>query len=129
MWLHFFPWLSFLDNRVTDTTRRGVYCVFLFRQDMSGVYLTFNQGVTEPQERYGRPEGIRVLKSRAQSLRKQCEELAQHGFNLDDEIDLRVDRGLGSDYEASTIAYKLYEAGRIPFDSSILQDLDAVLSA
>src|SRR6266446_4360938 len=42
------PWIAFLDARVTDTTQRGIYGVFLFREDMSGVYLTFNQGVTEP---------------------------------------------------------------------------------
>jgi MoxR-like ATPase len=123
------PWISFLDNRVTDTTRRGIYCVFLFRQDMSGVYLTFNQGVTEPQEQYGRAEGIRVLKTRAQSLRNQCGELVKFGFNLDDDIDLRSDRGLGTDYERSTIAYKLYETGSVPEDSQILLDIEAVLNA
>src|SRR5947209_1679468 len=47
------PWVAFLDSRETSTTQRGVYCCFLFRQDSSGVYLTFNQGVTEPHEKLG----------------------------------------------------------------------------
>jgi len=51
------PWLAFLDTRETSTTQRGVYCVFLFRQDSSGVYLTLNQGVTEPLQEMGASDG------------------------------------------------------------------------
>jgi hypothetical protein len=32
------PWLALLDSRETDSTQRGVYVVFLFPPDMSGVY-------------------------------------------------------------------------------------------
>lgn len=39
------PWVSFLDQRETTTTQQGEYIVFLFKGDMSGFYLTFNQGV------------------------------------------------------------------------------------
>src|SRR5262249_38408999 len=44
------PWISMLDPRETDTTQKGVYIVYLFRGDMSGVYATLNQGVTELRE-------------------------------------------------------------------------------
>jgi hypothetical protein len=47
------PWIALLDNRETNTTRRGVYVVYLFREDMSGIYLKLGQGVTEPKEQYG----------------------------------------------------------------------------
>jgi len=46
-WLRI-PWISFLDARETRTTQRGVYPVLLFREDLSGAYLTLAQGVTEP---------------------------------------------------------------------------------
>lgn len=49
------PWIAFLDVRETTSTQKGVYCVYLFREDMSGVYLTFNQGVTELTRKHGRP--------------------------------------------------------------------------
>lgn len=42
-------WVAFLDSRETSTTRRGVYPVLLFRQDLTGAYLTLAQGVTEPK--------------------------------------------------------------------------------
>src|SRR5215510_14647495 len=41
------PWIAFLDSRETTTTQSGVYVVFLFPEDMRGVYLTYNQGVTD----------------------------------------------------------------------------------
>jgi 5-methylcytosine-specific restriction protein B len=123
------PWISFLDHRETATTQRGVYCVYLFREDLSGVYLTFNQGVTEPK-RERKSEGAReFLRQNAISLRSLCKPLTSRGFQLDDSIDLHVDAGLGADYENSTIAYKFYGAGAIPDDSTLTADLEAVLSA
>ncbi len=47
------PWIAFLDSRETGSIQKGVYCVYLFREDMSGVYLTLNQGVSEPTEQQG----------------------------------------------------------------------------
>jgi 5-methylcytosine-specific restriction protein B len=121
------PWVSFLDRRETATTQTGVYVVLLFREDMSGAYLTLNQGVTEPTQALGRTEGISLLRQRARDLREQSGALDERGFALDDGIDLRTEPGLGSDYEASTIAYKLYERGQVPEDAELLEDLAAVL--
>jgi hypothetical protein len=121
------PWVTFLDERETMTTQRGVYCVYLFRQDMSGMYVTFNQGVTEPKNQQGRIKAHQFLSKRAAELRKLCDGLAESGFRLDDEIDLRADPGLGSDYESSTIAHKFYEADLVPDDEALLEDLEAIL--
>ena len=121
------PWITFLDERETTSTQSGVYCVYLFRQDMSGAYLTFNQGVTEPQNRHGKAKARAMLRENARDLRRLGGDLPALGFRLDDGIDLRSDPGLGSDYEASTIAYKFYERGAIPDDEALLGDLEAVL--
>jgi hypothetical protein len=48
------PWIALLDERETDSTQHGVYPVYLFRQDGSGVYLTIAQGVTEPRQELSR---------------------------------------------------------------------------
>jgi 5-methylcytosine-specific restriction protein B len=123
------PWLALMDSRETTSTQHGVYCVFLFRQDMSGVYITFNQGVTDPKKTLGPSEGRKQIRSRAQELRIYCDRLVAEGFLLDNDIDLRTDKGLGADYEDSTVAYKLYETGRLPGDAQIIQDLEVVLEA
>jgi 5-methylcytosine-specific restriction enzyme B len=86
------PWISLLDTRETNTIQRGVYCVYLFREEMSGVYLALAQGVTEPKEQYGNAAQAREhLRAHAQDLRQHCENLPQHGFTLDDNIDLHTD--------------------------------------
>jgi MrcB-like, N-terminal domain/AAA domain (dynein-related subfamily) len=122
------PWISFLDARVTDTTQRGLYGVFLFREDMSGVYITFNQGVTEPKKEHGATAGLQLLRENAEALRSTSRELERAGFRLDSEIDLRTEGTLGHDYEAATIAYKLYERGALPSDDEIARDIEALLS-
>ncbi len=105
------PWISIFDVRETTTIRNGVYCVYLFRQDMSGVYLTFNQGVTMLGQEVGAKRARLVLRERAQKLGEHSQDLLGNDFVLDDQIDLRADTGLVAQYENSTIAYRLYEAG------------------
>ena len=60
------PWISFLDNRETTTTQHGVYVVFLFKEDGTGVYLTYNQGVTDLIKAQGRQMGQEQLQHLAQ---------------------------------------------------------------
>jgi len=40
------PWVAVFDRLITNTARQGFYIVYLFRSDLSGVYLYLNQGVT-----------------------------------------------------------------------------------
>ena len=124
------PWISVLDSRETNTTQHGVYCVYLFREDLSGVYLALAQGVTEPKEQYGNATQARAhLRTRAEDLRAYCEDLTQYDFALDNSLDLHAHASLGTDYEASTIAHKFYAAGSVPDDSALIDDLEALLSA
>jgi 5-methylcytosine-specific restriction protein B len=122
------PWIALLDGRETDTTQRGVYCVYLFRQDMSGVYLTFNQGVTQLLESKGKVGAYAALRARAHELRAMCAPLLERGFKMDEGIDLKAEPGLGADYEPSTIAHKFYELGNLPDDLNLVADLDAIIS-
>jgi 5-methylcytosine-specific restriction protein B len=122
------PWIALLDERETDTTQHGVYCVYLFCQDMSGVYLTFNQGVTQLIDSKGRVGAYAALRARAQELRPMCAPLLERGFKITETIDLKAEPGLGSDYEQSTIAHKYYEAGNLPDDQTLTADLEALVS-
>jgi MrcB-like, N-terminal domain/EVE domain len=123
------PWIAFLDDRETKTTQHGVYVVFLFKEDGTGVYLTYNQGVTDIIKAQGRQLGRERLQQLARERRLECAWLSERGFLLDDTISLSKDAGLGRDYEASTIAHKLYLKGVVPNDDAILKDLEAVLAA
>lgn len=41
------PWIAILDRLITKTPQSGYYPVFIFKADMTGVYLSLNQGVTD----------------------------------------------------------------------------------
>jgi len=123
------PWIAFLDNDETTSIQKGVYCVYLFREDMSGVYLTLNQGVSEPTEQQGWRSAEKQLLETVARLRQQFPQLVRRGFALTDDIDLRAHGDLGQMYEVATIAHRLYETGAIPGDDVLLEDLDSVLSA
>ncbi|MGO9958055.1 MAG: MrcB family domain-containing protein [Solirubrobacteraceae bacterium] len=104
------PWISFLDARETRTTQRGVYPVLLFREDLSGAYLTLAQGVTEPG-RLGRAGMVAFLESVAFDVRRQSPELHAAGFRLDSAVDLKTSANLGRNYEHSVIAHKCTRRG------------------
>jgi 5-methylcytosine-specific restriction enzyme B len=122
------PWIAFLDARETRSTQSGVYPVLLFREDLSGCYLTLAQGVTEPG-RLGRASMVAHLESVAFTVRRQSPELQAAGFRLDSDVDLKTSANLGRNYEHSVIAHKFFERGRVPSDAQVLRDLEAVLVA
>lgn len=124
------PWIALMDDRLTRTTQSGVYCVYLFREDLSGVYLTLNQGVTEPKRQLGPTAGRQLLRDRVTQLRQAVgPALADAGFTIDDHIDLHTSSSLASDYESAAIAYKCYDSSDVPDDTELSHDLDQLLRA
>ena len=126
------PWLAFLDNRETNSTQYGLYPVYLFREDGSGVYLALNQGINLLKEKHGTPESRRILRERGARLLPNTPlrlKLKRAGFMLDGGIDLFLNSGLEKDHEASVIGHKLYRRGEIPPDSVLLRDLEKILLA
>ena len=120
------PWIALIGEG--STIQSGMYCVYLFREDGSGVYLTLAQGVTEPRNRLGRVRARDELRDRAAKVRSSLLQLESSGYRLDDDIELR-DGALGTDYEASTIVHKLYDRGNVPDDTMLLSDLAILLDS
>jgi hypothetical protein len=125
------PWVAVTDQRETISIQQGVYVVFLFRQDMTGVYLTLNQGVTNLTRLHGTRDARKILRNRAMQLESflKADHQDQAGFRSGTTIELRTDASLGKAYEHSTAACKLYEKGTVPSDESIEADLDFLLAA
>jgi MrcB-like, N-terminal domain len=90
------PWLAILDPKNTDSTQHGVYPVFLFRADGSGVYLSLGQGATDPIKQYGSIEARRRLQTTANELRHKILKLSAWPAGP---TDLRSDTALGQSYE------------------------------
>lgn len=109
------PWIAIMDKDITDTTRQGVYVVYLFSEDMERLYLTLNQGVSLPS----REEIIRT--------RDKIRAILDLSFlKTDNELSL-AESGLGKDYELSTIGYIEYKKGSIPEEDKLLKDLKRVM--
>lgn len=122
------PWVAILDTRETTNVREGIFCAWIFRQDVTGVYLALSQGAAEARKQVGREIARNVLRARAAELRAFCDALPELGFRLDERMDLRAEAAPVAD-PASVVAHKLYEAGSIPPDAILGRDLEAVLAA
>jgi predicted RNA-binding protein with PUA-like domain len=121
------PWIGMFDPRITVSSQEGIYCVFLFAADMSGVYLTLNQGAARFVQTMPRSKAREALRNSAHKLRPLSAALSGHGFVLDDSIDLKTDVARAIDYQWGTIAYKFYAANSIPVDAELEADLERLL--
>ncbi|WHX49375.1 DUF3578 domain-containing protein [Paenibacillus woosongensis] len=117
------PWIALMDTRLTGSTQYGEYLVYLFAEDMSSVYLTFNQGVTKPIRDHGRRAGYTYLENKVDQIRKQ---LPLVGFTKDDRIELTTS-GLGHDYQVSTVAYVRYDSNNLPENEQLVADLQRMM--
>ncbi|PWC26635.1 MrcB family domain-containing protein [Teichococcus aestuarii] len=109
------PWMALMDERETSSTQRGLYAVFLFPQDMSGVYLTLNQGVTEVVQQHRRSAGRQELAARARRARAMVPSLAEADFRLDDSIDLQTTSLAGHRLRAQYHCPQILPRGRRAF--------------
>lgn len=125
------PWVAFLDSRLTDTTQKGIYMVYLFREDMQGLYLALSQGVTDVVTQPGitQVEGRQLLQQRAESLRNSFRGLKENGFKLDNNMNLQCEGRLAINYQYGTIAYRYYSQEELPDDESLSKDLYLLLQA
>jgi len=114
------PWIAIMDPEITDTTQKGFYLVYLFKENMEGVYLSLHQGVTEINKINDDAE--RILKKRAEALRSYI-----NNGNYLNEISLGRGR-YAPLYEAGNIIAKYYPSGELPDDDELQSDLEEFLN-
>jgi 5-methylcytosine-specific restriction protein A len=126
------PWIAIFNKLVTESVTSGFYCVYLFRVDCSGVYLSLNQGIADKRDKYGLKVSRDILRKQAHFFR---DILAQENKYFSDPLDLKLDlipretttRRLGLAYEAGNIAAKFYDKNTIPDDKTLTDDLEKLL--
>jgi 5-methylcytosine-specific restriction protein A len=103
-----YPWIAIIDRTITGKPQTGFYPMFLFREDMSGLYLSLNQGVARIRSIYKRRAKI-VLESFATSYRSLIDKNFVGNF-IHASIDLKVTNknSLASYYETGNIIAKYY---------------------
>ena len=120
------PWLSILDLDITNTTQDGIYPVYLFKADGSGVYLSFNQGTTAPAKRLGKKAAQKAAQEWSATIRDKMPGLASWGVS---DIDLAASTSLGKSYESPNVVAKYYPANAIPDSAVLKSDLVQMLKS
>ena len=123
------PWIAFLNRNVTTSTQSGTYVVLLVSEDLSAIYATLNQGITELVNELGQKAAVRTLKEQSEAYQAQLGHITQSGIKLGNEIDLRSDSWRAKNYEVGTIAYDRFDRGALPSDQRFEETMETLLSA
>lgn len=110
------PWIAIMNRKITVSTQRGYYIVYLFSEDMQSVYLTLAQGVTETSKE----EMLRIKAQIRESIPSSSK------VKIDDHISLGESKK-ARDYSLSTGAYIHYSADQMPDESVFINDLQEMI--
>lgn len=131
------PWIAFMDTRLTSTASNGIYIVFLFKADMTGGYLTLNQGVNElikkRKENKDKYKNDRVyIQKHTDILRKKILQFIDpHKLSFSyKNIDLCSDKDNAKNYEAACLYQKEYSYNKIQSltDDEFIQDINELIT-
>jgi 5-methylcytosine-specific restriction protein A len=127
------PWIAIFNKLVTESVMSGFYCVYLFRADFSGVYLSFNQGIADKRDQFGLGVSREILRAQAKIFKDKLgsEKLRQFSEPLNLKLDsipkATTSRRLGLAYEAGNIASKFYSRESLPDDKELVGDVRKML--
>lgn len=129
------PWLSIYDRKITESAQEGYYIVYLFTADLSGVYLSLNQGYTFYQKNYAREDPKKKIELVSKYWQANLPFLKDiNGFNSN-KINLNY-KGTGTvlpkGYELGNIFSKFYSTNdlqKMSTDKALSQDLNYMITA
>ena len=124
------PWLAV--SHPSESTQHGLYLQYLFRSDMSGVYLCLGQGTSKLKAAFGAQAASEHLAMVGDFVRARFTALlgGDSGFDLSGQIDLRArGKALAASYEQGAIVSLLYERGGCPPEEILLEQLDLAKEA
>jgi hypothetical protein len=106
------PWVAIMNRKITVSTQRGYYIVYLFSEDMQSVFLTLAQGVTETSK----DEMLRIKDEIRDSISDTSKVRKDDNFSLGVSSKARQ-------YALSTAAYIPYYLDNLPDESTFMNDL------
>lgn len=126
----FVPWLGIFDKEITVSAKKGYYIVYLFTADLSGVYLSLNQGYNFYQENYANPKKkVELVSKYWQATLPFLKDT--NGFNSNN-INLNSDSERPKGYESGNIFSKFYSTDdlkKMSKDETLSQDLNYMIAA
>ena len=119
------PWISIFLKDITTSATNGYYIVYLFKSDMSGFYLSLNQGWTYFKNKYGTAEGKIKIADLSMIMRSKLSPVS-NTFNYN-KIDLLASGPLGKGYELGHICGCYYDSSNIPSNEILTKDLKELI--
>lgn len=116
------PWIGIFNPKITKSAQSGYYLVYLFKEDMEGVYLSLNQGVTDIRNINGDKKALSELNNNSSSFREKI----KSKIDIED-LEEKITLGTGNYapfYEAGNIYAKYYFADDLPSDDEFISDLN-----
>ncbi len=118
------PYIAILDRNITTSTQRGIYVDFIFKSDMSGFYLTIDQGITSIKEKYGNKASEEKAKNAANYFRSLVSDLGIFKAGL---VSVHIKSGsLEEGYENARVIAKYYDAKNYNNDE-VVNDLKNIM--
>lgn len=118
------PWSAIFDRRYTETAQNGIYPVFLFKADGSGVYLSLGFGATTLIRIYGLNEAKVVAQGWKETIRKALPGLSH--WNSD--VYVNEPGRNGANYNWATAGAKYYSQADLKNNDRIESDLKELTS-
>lgn len=119
------PWISIFIKDITTSATNGYYIVYLFKSDMSGFYLSLNQGWTYFKNKYGTKNGKQKIIEISTILKEKLSPIPDT-FNKYD-INLLASGDLGKGYELGHICGCYYDIKNLPSDEKLIHDLNNLI--
>lgn len=120
------PWINIMDLQITKTATKGFYIVYLFQQDMQGVYLSLNQGTKYFRKKYSKHQPREKMKKVANHLNELLE--FSHEVFPAKSITLHSTSDNAKNYETAHICGKYYDLNDIPTDEELIKDLQELIA-
>jgi 5-methylcytosine-specific restriction protein A len=114
------PWIGVFDTEITKSAQNGYYIVYLFKADLTGVYLSLNQGWTQYETEYGVKLGKEKIVENAKRAQNLLRSTSSFSF---EPIDLKATKTLAKGYELGNICSKYYDLDKLPKNDTFIDDL------
>lgn len=116
------PWVCIYNKNISVKTTYGIDIAILFKANMTGFYMTLNQGWTFFEESY-KPKKIakEKIKQASDMLSKIVDDL---GYSVDP-IELGSTESLAVGYELGSIFNKYYDIEHLPTEEEFKEDIKA----
>jgi len=119
------PWVGVFDREITKGAQNGYYVAFLFKSDMSGFYISLNQGWTQYKEQYGSRKGKLEIKKSAE----KAQAILRTTLDFDlGPIELGAKGSLGKGYELGNICSVSYSMDSLTDDNVLVNSLHALMA-